>query len=333
MYPSGIRPKSSWFSIVIIVHILGFYAQWPESESLHTAIEQRSSSCEYRCRILQALPRSWTWQAKSHHEGSHVEKSRSLIFSEVGKSSKQQMKQQGAMFHLQIHVDFTACCRGGTFLQLPAAKWGSWKGSSFTMCHAMQNGSSWELPMTFSRSCLPSRLTGVDVTETQTHFIIVSYNMYIQYTYYRTTLVIYFSFYHHIFIIYLNLNLVCIHIIYIFILYYTLITLQCSRSVARWDHPRPSHDLCAPNQLHIWPMHVDVLVARGTPYQSPIDIYLSLQSPRSGQNPNNWTWTSGFWRALEKNDIKSCGMLGVPVRWSVVITWDAFQLLVIYTST
>ena len=120
---------------------------------------------------------------------------------------------------------------------------------------------------------------------------------------------------------------------YIFILYYTLITLQCSRSVARWDHPRPSHDLCAPNQLHIWPMHVDVLVARGTPYQSPIDIYLSLQSPRSGQNPNNWTWTSGFWRALEKNDIKSCGMLGVPVRWSVVITWDAFQLLVIYTST
>ena len=107
----------------------------------------------------------------------------------------------------------------GTFLQLPAAKWGSWKGSSFTMCHAMQNGSSWELPMTFSRSCLPSRLTGVDVTETQTHFIIVSYNMYIQYTYYRTTLVIYFSFYHHIFIIYLNLNLVCIHIIYIYSYY------------------------------------------------------------------------------------------------------------------
>lgn len=74
----------------------------------HKGAAPHSSSCECRFHIPPAWPRSLTWPAKSHHEGSHVGKNRSLANSDKRNPSLSVSKYCSVllslfMFMIKIH--------------------------------------------------------------------------------------------------------------------------------------------------------------------------------------------------------------------------------------
>lgn len=229
MYPSGIRPNAAWFSIVHIVLYLtpwllcpvaririSAYSNWialfllwislPHSTSfaqildMTGKISSRGQSCGKK-PILNFLRSNKVhqWETCRGVEVRKIQKGTVACVTCMTRNPIQYNLMSDcnddplcyAIFHLQIHVLTLSGLSRGHCLQLLAAKW--------------------ELPMTCSRSCLRSRLPGVDLNEWDPPFLgfmvlRASVSSYRPTIFYIKSYSNYLYRYHH------HLNLICIYI-------------------------------------------------------------------------------------------------------------------------